>query len=210
MFIFPFARSYPAYKWPVGEYILPPRLLCVCERARVTSSNGVHIHSVRKESRRQRVPVGFNPWWKRGKCLSFFLCLVFSLRDQREKRRMGASVQGTKDTVVFFSFPLRLFSGRRLPTLPLGNEGDKRVNERQRMNLPILVLVRVVFLYCAYLIIKHKRLCCSQYKHVVDNTISTGKRLRKNEFMLMTRAERNSDSDSKKVKKRFGYIKNPL
>lgn len=147
---------------------------------------------------------------KGGKCLSFFLCLVFSLRDQREKRRMGASVQGTKDTVVLFSFPLRLFSGRRLPTLPLGNEGDKRVNERQRMNLPILVLVRVVFLYCAYLIIKHKRLCCSQYKHVVDNTISTGKRLRKNEFMLMTRAERNSDSDSKKVKKRFGYIKNPL
>ena len=141
---------------------------------------------------------------------SFFLCLVFSLRDQREKRRMGASVQGTKDTVVFFSFHLRLFSGRRLPTLPLGNEGDKRVNERQRMNLPISVLVRVVFLYCAYLIIKHKRLCCSQYKHVVDNTISTGKRLRKNEFMLMTRAERNSDSDSKKVKKRFGYIKNPL
>lgn len=33
MFIFPFARSYPAYKWPVGEYILPPRLLCVYERA---------------------------------------------------------------------------------------------------------------------------------------------------------------------------------
>ena len=33
MFIFPFARSYPAYKWPVGEYILPPRLLCVWERA---------------------------------------------------------------------------------------------------------------------------------------------------------------------------------
>ena len=79
MFIFPFARSYPAYKWPVGEYILPPRLLCVCERARVTSSNGVHIHSVRKESRRQRVPVGFNPWWKRGKCLSslFFFVLSF-------------------------------------------------------------------------------------------------------------------------------------
>lgn len=78
------------------------------------------------------------------------------------------------------------------------------------MNLPISVLVRVVFIYCAYFITMHKRLCCSQYKHVVDNTISTGKRLRKNEFMLMTRAERNSDSDSKKGEKRFGYIKNPL
>lgn len=57
---------------------------------------------------------------------SFFSCLVFSLRDQREKRRMGASVQGIRGTVVFFSFPLRLFSGRRLRNPPLGERGGQK------------------------------------------------------------------------------------
>ena len=58
--------------------------------------------------------------------LLFFSCLVFSLRDQREKRRMGASVQGIRGTVVFFSFPLRLFSGRRLRNPPLGERGGQK------------------------------------------------------------------------------------
>lgn len=171
----------------------------------------VSIHSVRKESGRQRVPVGFNPWWKRGE-MSFFFFFVLSFSYGINGRNAGWEPR-YKGQRILLSSSLSIFGFFRVggsETLPLGNEGDKRVNERQRMNLPILVLVRVVFLYCAYLITKHKRLCCSQYKHVVDNTISTGKRLRKNEFMLMTRAERNSDSDSKKVKKRFGYIKNPL
>ena len=220
MFIFPFARSYPAYKWPVGEYILSPRLLCVWERACTIPPRlpldcipVIRITRERDERKKRktlqyplfrnnsynRIPVGFNTWWnvkekrtsnvhlslrtllsgiqvtrwwvypspsalmrvwacesyfiqrgtypfrQEGKqkttgsrwiqslvekgemsFFSFFLCLVFSLRDQREKRRMGASVQGTKDTVVLFYFPLRLFSGRRLRNPPLGERGGQK------------------------------------------------------------------------------------
>lgn len=63
---------------------------------------------------------------------SFFLCLVFSLRDQREKRRMGASVQGIRGTVVFFSFPLRLFFGSEAPKpSPWGTRGIRGMNDSE-------------------------------------------------------------------------------
>ena len=92
----------------------------------------VSIHSVRKESGRQRVPVGFNPWWKRGE-MSFFFFFVLSFPYGINGRNAGWEPR-YKGQRILLSCSLFLFGffrvGGSRPS-PWGTRGTRGMNDSE-------------------------------------------------------------------------------